>query len=198
MQASKSSSKQASVGQEVDVVGANARRQLARDRPRRRLIAGGDPRLELRALRPGDRPQIGRDLGRKVAHPVRQAALARRAGKAFLDRADDLGRAVGADQQRIAEPAGAQVLEERPRRLDVLLGASHQRQQDLASVFADPPGGEHRLAPPTRPQPLGDAVDEQLDDGVLGKIVLAEVLLFAHRRSVTSLTASIAFGPSRR
>ena len=31
--------------QDVAVVGANAGRQLARDRPRRRLIACGDPRL---------------------------------------------------------------------------------------------------------------------------------------------------------
>ena len=49
-----------------------------------------------------------------------------------------------------------------------------------------------RTAPPlARPQPLGDAVaDEQIDDGVLGEIALAEVLVlgpkllgdFTHRR----------------
>ena len=180
--------------QEIGVVGANAARQLARDRPRRRLIAGGDARLELR-------PQVGRDLGREVAHAVRQAALARRARKAFLDRPDDPRRTVGDDQQRIAEPAGAQVLKERPHRLDVLLGARHQRQQDLASVLADAPGGQHRLAPLTWPKPLGDAVDEQVDDGVLGKIALAEVLIFgpqplgdlAHRRPRQKPS-----GPSRR
>ena len=99
-------------------------------------------------------------------------------------------RAVGNDQQRIAEPAGAQTLKERPHRLDVLLGAGHQPEQHFASVLADAPGGEHCLAPLTRPKPLGDAVDEQVDDGVLGKIALAEVLVFgpqalgdlAHRR----------------
>ena len=35
-----------------------------------------------------------------------------------------------------------------------------------------------RLAPLTRPEPLGDAVDEQVDDGVLGKIALAEAFVF--------------------
>ncbi len=49
------------------------------------LIAGADAHLEFR-------PQIGRDLCCEVAHPVRQAALARRAGKAFLDRPDEPGR----------------------------------------------------------------------------------------------------------
>ena len=46
-------------------------------------------------------PQIGRDLCCEVAHPVRQAALAHRAGKAFSDRADEPGHPVGDDEQRI-------------------------------------------------------------------------------------------------
>ena len=66
----------------VDVVGADAGRQLARDRPRRRPIAGRNARLEFR-------PQVGRNLGCEVAHPMRQAALARRTGEAFLDRPHD-------------------------------------------------------------------------------------------------------------
>jgi hypothetical protein len=41
---------------------------------------------------------------------MRQTALPRRAWKAFFDRPDDSRRAVGHHQQRIAEPAGAQVL----------------------------------------------------------------------------------------
>jgi hypothetical protein len=61
------------------VVGADAARRLARDRSRQRLVAGGDARLELR-------PQIGRDLDGEIAHAMGQAALARRARKAFLDR----------------------------------------------------------------------------------------------------------------
>ena len=84
--------------QEVGGVGADAARQLPGNRPRRRLIAGGDARLELR-------PQIGRDLDGEVAHAVGQAALARRARKAFLDRPDDPRRSVADDEQRIAEPA---------------------------------------------------------------------------------------------
>jgi hypothetical protein len=71
---------------DIGTVGADAGRQLSGDRARGRLIAGGDPRFDPRALRPGERPQVGGDLGRKVAHPVCQAALTRRARKAFLNR----------------------------------------------------------------------------------------------------------------
>ena len=73
---------------DIGVVGADARCQLPSDRPRGCLIAGGDPRLELR-------PQVGGGLGREVAHPVRQAALARRAWKAFLHRPDGSQHPVG-------------------------------------------------------------------------------------------------------
>jgi hypothetical protein len=86
------------------VVGADAARQLAGDRSRRRLVAGGDARLELR-------PQIGRDLDGEVAHAMGQTALAPRARKAFLDRPNDPRRAVGHDKQRIAQASCAQVLE---------------------------------------------------------------------------------------
>jgi len=87
-------------------------------------------------------------------------------------------------------PAGAHVLEEGANRFRVLLRAGHQRQQNLASVGADAPGGEHRFAPLARRQPLGDAVDEQIDDVMLGKITLAKGLILrpqpfrdlAHRR----------------
>jgi hypothetical protein len=60
--------------QEIDVVGADAGRQLPGDRTRGHLIAGGDPRLDLR-------PQIGRDLGCEVAHPVRKATWRAERGK---------------------------------------------------------------------------------------------------------------------
>jgi hypothetical protein len=70
------------------VVGADAARQVAGDRSLQRLVAGGDARLELR-------PQIGRDLDGEIAHAMGQAALARRAWKAFLDRSYDPRRAVG-------------------------------------------------------------------------------------------------------
>ena len=89
-----------------------------------------------------------------------QTTLARRAGEAFLDRADDPRRAVADHQQWIAQPSGAQILEERPHRLDVLLRSRHQPQKRFPSVLADPPGGQNRFSPLARPQPLGDAVDE--------------------------------------
>jgi hypothetical protein len=70
---------------EVGAVIADAGRQLTRDRPRRCLIPAADAHLVFR-------PQIGPDLCCEVAHPVRQAALARRARIAFFDRADEPGR----------------------------------------------------------------------------------------------------------
>jgi hypothetical protein len=39
------------------------------------------------------------------------------------------------------------------------------------------PQAASTASPLTRPQPLGDAVDEQIDDGVLGKIAFAEALV---------------------
>ena len=69
---------------------------------------------------------------------MREAALAGRAREAGLDRLDDAGRAVGDDQQRVAEPAGAHVLEEGGHRLGVLLGAGHQVQQHPAPVAVKP------------------------------------------------------------
>ena len=87
------------------VVGDDAGGEIAGDRPARRLVGGLDAGLELGPLVLGH-------LGGEVAHAVRQAALAGRAREAGLDRLDDARRAVGDDQQRVAEPAGAHVLEE--------------------------------------------------------------------------------------
>jgi hypothetical protein len=61
----------------------------------------------------------------------------------------------------------------------------------LRPILANAPGRQHRLAPLAWPKkPLGDPVDEQVDDGVLRKIAFAEILVFgpqpfgdlAHRR----------------
>ena len=122
---------------------------------------------------------------------MRQAALPGGAREAFLDGADDAGCAVGDDQQRVAEPAGAHVLEEGAHRLGVLLGAGHEGKQHLAAVLADAPGGDHRLARLAGAQPLGDAVDIEVDDRVLRQVALRERLVFrpqpladlAHRRA---------------
>jgi hypothetical protein len=52
------------------------------------------------------------------------------------------------------------------------------------------PGGQNRFATLARPQPLGNAVDEQIDDGVFGEDTLAQVSSSANSRSVISLTAA--------
>jgi hypothetical protein len=59
------------------------------------------------------------------------------------------------------------------------------------------PGGEHRLARPTGPQPLGDAGDEQIDDIVLREITLGEDLVLARTSLLPSLR-SISVRSSRR
>ena len=43
-------------------------------------------------------------------------------------------------------------------------------QEHLAAVAGDAPGREHRLAQLARSQALGDAVDEQVGDVVLGEV----------------------------
>ena len=78
---------------------------------------------------------------------MREAALAGGAREAGLDRLDDPRRPVGDHEQRIAEPAGAHVLEEGGDRLGVLLGAGHQVQQHLGAGGGEAPGRQHRLAP---------------------------------------------------
>src|ERR1700758_1573883 len=82
------------------IIGPDPFRQIAGDGARGRLIAGSDARLKLW-------PQIGWDLRRKIAHAMCETTLARRTRKAFFDRANNAGRAVGDDEQRIAEPASA-------------------------------------------------------------------------------------------
>jgi hypothetical protein len=93
-------------------------------------------------------------------------------GKHSLDGADDARRPIGDDDERVAEPAGAHVLEEGAHRLGVLLGAGHERQQHLAAVRADAPGGNHRLARLAGTQPFGDAVHEEVDDRMLRQVAL--------------------------
>ena len=128
------------VGELSAVVGAEAFGELAGDLAARGLVSGRRAGLELG-------PPIFRHLGRKVAHPVRQAALAGRAREAHLDSFDDTRRTITDDQQGIAEAARPHVLEERGDRLGVLLRAGHQVEEHLAAVEGEPPGGQDRLAP---------------------------------------------------
>src|SRR5262245_8688540 len=74
---------------------------------------------------------ILRHLALQIAQLVGETALPRRAREAFLDRADQAGRAVGDDQQRIGQAAPSHVLEE--------LAAARRKQ-------AWPPGACWRTA----------------------------------------------------
>ena len=172
-------------GQDVGVIGAEAGRQLSGDRARGRLIAGGDPRLEFG-------PRIGRDLGCEVAHPMRQTALARRAGEAFLDRPDDPRRPVADHEQRIARSP--------------LARRSWKNARTVSTSSFDPainPKSDLRLSSPIpqaartasrrwpgRSRFRRNAVDKQVGHRVFGEIALAEVFALgpqllgdlAHRR----------------
>ena len=77
-------------------------------------------------------------------------------------------RPVGDHQQGIAKPAYPHVLEKRPHRLGILLRAGHQMEQNLAAIFANAPGGDHRLTRLAGAQPLGNSIDVEVDDPVLG------------------------------
>jgi len=79
------------------------------ERWRRRFIAGPGPHGDLRPLR------LGR-LASEIPHPMGQASLAERsgeAGEAGLDRANEPGRTVSDDQERIGQAAAFEVVEER-------------------------------------------------------------------------------------
>ena len=95
--------------------------QFPGDGARGGLVGCRGPRLELR-------PEVLGRLRREVPHPVREAALSLRAREARLDRLDDAGRPVTDHQQRVAQTAGAHVLEERAHRLGILLRPRHQVQ----------------------------------------------------------------------
>ena len=65
----------------------------------------------------------------------------------------------------------AQILEEGSYRLDVFFEPAINPRETFASVFENAPG-EHRLAPLPGPKPLGNAVDERIDDRLLRQIPL--------------------------
>jgi hypothetical protein len=53
----------------------------------------------------------------------------------------------------------------------------HQVQEHLAAVAGDAPGDEHVLARLAGAEPLGDAIDEQVYDVVLGQVAAGERLV---------------------
>ena len=69
------------------------------------------------------------------------------------------------------------ILEERRDRLGVLLRAGHQVEEHLAAVDGEAPRRQHRLAPLPGADPLGDPVDEQVGDVVLGEVAGLEGLV---------------------
>jgi hypothetical protein len=63
-------------------------------------------------------------------------------------------------------------------------------EQDLAVVLAD----ERHLPRPAGAQPLGDTVDEEIDNAVLARVAPREASYPSQSRSVTSLTAARSVG----
>ena len=88
----------------------------------------------------------------------RQAALRCRPREALLNSADDPGRPSLTTSRGSPSPR-AQSLEECPHCVGVLLRAGHEVEQNLATVLADAPGGDHRLTRLASAQPLGNPID---------------------------------------
>jgi len=49
-------------------------------------------------------------------------------------------------------------------------------EQNLAAIFANAPGGDHRFTRLVGAQPLGNSIDVEVDDPVLGQIALDKSL----------------------
>ena len=196
MQASKSSSKQASaLGRTVGVIGAEVGRRLSGDRRARAPDRGGDPRLEFG-------PRIGRDLRpRGCASDAPDGAGAAERGS--IPRSP--GWSPGAPSLTTSSGSPSPLARRSWKNARTVSTSSFDPainpKSEFAPVLADPPGGQNRFSPLAQTQPLGDAVDEQVGDRVLGEIALAEVFVLgpqllgdlAHRRAATK-----AAGRSRR
>src|SRR3974390_252786 len=99
-----------------------------------------------------------------------KAALPSSAWKANLDRLDDAGRSVRADQVRVVQAAPLHVLEERRHRLGIFLRSCHQMQQHPTALNRKAPGRQNRLALGAGSQPLGNAVDKKVSDLVFAQV----------------------------
>jgi hypothetical protein len=108
---------------------------------------------------------------------VDKAALADSARQALLDRPDDAGRPVAHHQERIGQTPAAKVLEELLAARRVLLRARRQVQQRLLAVGQNAPGRQNGLTRLAQMQPLGNPVDEQVDDLELRQIAARKGLV---------------------
>ena len=77
------------------------------------------------------------------------------------------GRPAGRSACIRVMPGLSHVLEEGGNGFVILPEADHQAGKDLASPGGEAPGRRHRFTPLARPDPLGDAVDEQVGDVLL-------------------------------
>ena len=164
-------------------VGEDSARQIAGDRSRRHLSGGGDAGLELR-------PQIGRDFDAEVVQAGGLAALARRAGKALLDRPNDPRRAVGDDEQGTAQARARRSWKKARTVSTSSFEPAITASRTLHPSAPMPPDCEHSLPFLSRTEAFGNAVNIEIGDRVLREIALGKGLVSAHSRSVISLTAA--------
>jgi hypothetical protein len=97
-----------------------------------------------------------------VPASVDQAALPQRAGQHGLCRVDQPPGAVADDQQRWAQTAVTQVLQEAAPGVGALAPAGRQPDQDRLAHGGDAPRGQHRLGPGAGVQAKARAVQEQI------------------------------------
>src|SRR5262249_59278598 len=134
---------------------------------RGRHVTAARPRRDLR-------PQTVRRFTAQIPKAMDQAALAERARKARLNRADESGRAVGDDEEWIDQAAALEILEEGSAARCVLVRPRREMEQHLVPLLRDTPRAEHRLAGQPHVQALGDAVDEEIGDDELSEVAARE------------------------
>lgn len=106
---------------------------------------------------------------------MRETALTTGVRKPALDRLDHAGRAVGYDQQRVSQPAGAHVLEEGSHCLGAFPRRGHQMHLNASRSRREDPDGHHRFAPEARADTIVDAFNEDVDGLLPAQVPLGDV-----------------------
>jgi hypothetical protein len=102
------------------------------------------------------------DLRQQVAGSVDQTPLAQRAGEAGLGGVDQAAGTIGDDQQRRAQPAVLEFLQEVAPGVGGLAGARGEPEEHRLALGGDAPGSQHRLRPGAGVHLEAGAVEEQV------------------------------------
>ena len=154
-----------------------------RERGRRGLVAAPRAQRDLGPL------PLGR-FAPQISHPMCQAPLPQRPGETALGGANEAGRAVGNDEQRIGQAAPLEILEERRAARRVLLGARRKVEEDLApsSVISHAQSTVSRGKPACKRSATPSTKKYAIENSLRSRA--AKASYSCHSRSVTWLTAA--------